>query len=129
MKDIDAKKGRKTVLLLTDGLDNNRKETEATSTVRANQAGLACFTVGLGSADFTNLQNISKATGGRFYQSVSSAQLIDIFANVFYIMDNLVKVGFRSRIGELKANDNTRELTILNYNPTLSTSRKKTYGY
>ena len=130
--ELNARVGRKTVLALTDGYDNASIETEATTIIETNKGGIACFTVGLNppAGGFSNLTNIANLTGGKSYQTSTPSELTGIFQKVLYRMQNLMEVHFRSRIGEVKKDDNTREMTVyLNFGPALSTSCKKTYGY
>ena len=128
--DLSLRSGRKTILVMTDGDDASQPETEATAIIKINKAGIAAFCVGFGgSANMTNLDNLSRGTGGQSFTATTLNELIGRFTGIFYIMNNLVEVDFRSRIGDVLPLDNTRELTVyLNYTG-LNKSCKKKYGY
>lgn len=123
--ELKKQKGRKVVLVLTDGDDNSSSNSLSDTIVKINQGGVCAFCVGVGyGVEMVNLDAIANGTGGRSYSSLTGNDLTAIFQNVLYQLNNQVQINFRSRVG-----DNPRDLTIyLNYS-SLSTSFKKTYGY
>jgi Mg-chelatase subunit ChlD len=123
--ELKKQKGRKVVLVLTDGDDNSSSNSRTDTITKVNESGVCAFCVGVGwSVDMSNLTAIANGTGGRSYSSLTGDDLTAIFQNILYQLNNQVQINFRSRVG-----DNPRDLTIyLNYE-TLSTSFKKTYGY
>jgi len=74
---------RKAVILLTDGADNS-SSTTADSVIRyANFLGIPIHTIGLGltpgSSEEDALINLSGSTGGRYFYSPVSSQLVDLY--------------------------------------------------
>ncbi|MFH1825107.1 MAG: VWA domain-containing protein [Candidatus Firestonebacteria bacterium] len=122
--ELKKQRGRKVVLVLTDGDDNASSNSNADTIVKVNKGGVCAFCIGVGGGvDMTNLTAIANGTGGRSYEAQTS-DLAALFQQVLYQLNNQVQINFRSRLG-----DNPRELTIyLNYG-TLSTTFKKTYGF
>lgn len=126
-KELKSRSGRKFILAMTDGYENASNEYTTTTSVAdaVNKGGIAAYIVGLGSyIDTASLQFITSSTGGRYYNSPTSAQLAAYFAQILNLMQNLVKVDFRTRL-----DNSVRELGVyLNYgNFAVSTKRK--YGY
>lgn len=129
---MSARRGRKIVILLTDGDDTaSSTYNESTCITQVNNKGVACFTVGTGTGvNATVLGNIAQGTGGRYYSDQTS-NLSAIFVFILYQLNNMVEISFRTRIGEKSKADNTRLLkAYLNYgSAATSTYCTKYYGY
>jgi len=74
---------RKAIILLTDGADNSSSFTPDSVIKYANFLGIPIHTIGLGLTPGSNeenaLKNLSKSTGGRYFYSPTSSQLIDLY--------------------------------------------------
>ena len=84
---LTAKSGaNKSILVLTDGLDNSSDALPAEVIAAAKQSGTRVFAVGLdslGGLDFSTLEQIASQTGGLFQKASDAAQLTTYFDNVF----------------------------------------------
>ena len=80
---------RRAIIIITDGEDRNSTGTgpESTATIAtviadANGNSVPVFTVGLGAANATILQQLADDTGGTFSDSPTSANLASIYQNL-----------------------------------------------
>lgn len=90
--------GQRAVVAFTDGYENNStvitSQAQLISEARSN--GVPVFTVGLGSADTTGLQDIATQTGGRYYYAPTSAQLAQIYQQIAQIFSNTIIISWPS---------------------------------
>jgi VWFA-related protein len=70
---------RKAVIAITDGKDNGSVNTLSDVIADANAKGIPVFTVGLGNADTTSLQQMADGTGGTYSDAATSDNLIQIY--------------------------------------------------
>lgn len=125
-QEIAGRPGRKFIIVLTDGNENastlfTTKEGAATE---VNKAGVAGYVIGLGSGiDRDSLEYLASATNGRCLLSPTPAQLSAQFSYIFYLMQNLTVINYRSR-----ENKSVGEITVfLNYGD-FTTSTVRRYG-
>ncbi|NJL28467.1 MAG: VWA domain-containing protein [Thermoanaerobaculia bacterium] len=74
--------GRRALLVMTDGMDNDSSASEQQAIAAAISAGLPVFTIGFGSVDEDVLERIATQTGGLFFLGASSADLAAILARI-----------------------------------------------
>jgi VWFA-related protein len=76
---------RRAIIVITDGMDRDGSGNQLSINsiddviAKANARGVPVFTVGLGDADITILQQIANATGGTFSDSTTSDNLAKIY--------------------------------------------------
>jgi Mg-chelatase subunit ChlD len=86
---LSGAKGRKAIILMTDGQDNNSQETMDAVVKKAAAENVPVFAVGFGEVNGTYLQNITEKTGGVFIQADNSAELSDVYLTLQqYIVNN-----------------------------------------
>ena len=103
----DSKAKNKIAILLTDGMDNTDTIPLDVAINTAKKYGIKVYTIGVGgSRDFNPqvLKKISKATGGKFYQARSGAQIKEIYKEI----DRLEK-------SEIKANKYVKKSYFFQY--------------
>ena len=67
------------VLVMTDGKNNYGSHTMQSAIDHANKYSVPVYTIGLGSADQSVLQQIAVQTGGKYYYAPSSSELTQIY--------------------------------------------------
>ena len=89
---VATQSGRKAIILLTDGLDNNSSNTIDDAVNIANQVNVPIFSIGLGissgSQGEQNLQYLSQNTGGRYYNAPNSSDLQQIYQLIAQQLQN-----------------------------------------
>lgn len=82
--------GTRAMILMTDGQDGNTAAIDEAIS-RANQEGIAVYTVGLGDVNEEYLRDIADRTGGKFILADNSTELEDIYLTLQkYIINNYV---------------------------------------
>jgi Ca-activated chloride channel homolog len=77
--------GRKSLLLLTDGLDEDSRYSYNEAVDAARASGASVYTIGLGPKgkyDEDRLQNIAEETGGAFYHAPSASELEALYRQI-----------------------------------------------
>lgn len=91
-----ARAGRKAVLLMTDGQDNDSGGITAAHVVNAaKSAALPIFTIGLGDVD-PSLSAVATQTGGIHYVAPSSSQLQEIYTRISNQLAAQIQISFIS---------------------------------
>lgn len=83
--DLQQQGGRKSLLLLSDGQDNDSRNSFQRASEAALDAQCPVYTIGLGygaEIDATRLQRLANETGGAFYQAPDGAALQALYAQV-----------------------------------------------
>jgi VWFA-related protein len=120
---------RKAVILLTDGADNSSSFTPDSVIKYANFLGIPIHTIGLGLTPGSNeenaLKNLSISTGGRYFYSPTSSQLIDLYN---LISQQLQAQYLISYVTHNPAFDNTlrKVRVVVNYQ-SMSDSAERSY--
>lgn len=84
-----GKSGRKAVLALTDGKDNQSSHNINQTIAHANQFSTPVFTIGLGSSiDENILRRIANETGGEYYRAPTSSDLEEIYRKISEYLRN-----------------------------------------
>ena len=90
-----AQQGRKAVIALTDGEDNDSNHSLNDAIIHAQNYNIPIFTIGLGgSVNSTVLNQIASSTGGQYYYAPSSSDLQAIYAQIANILANQYRVTY-----------------------------------
>lgn len=97
IKMLDGISGRRVVLTLTDGMDNNG-QARLSETIRAAvDANVPIYVVGLGSdVDRNGLQRLAQETGGQVYFSPNAAELEQLYQSIASNLRNEYALTYRS---------------------------------
>jgi VWFA-related protein len=83
IRSLDDIGGRKVVLALTDGMDNNGQSGLGSTVADANAASVPIYTIGLGnSIDREGLEELARRTGGQAYFSPSASELANLYTQI-----------------------------------------------
>lgn len=75
--------GRKAVISLTDGIENQSKTKYETLVEQIKQGGIPVYTVGLGNTINGNvMRQIAWDSGGRYYHVPNSADLVNLYSSI-----------------------------------------------
>lgn len=74
--------GRRALLVMTDGVNNDSVSSEQDAIAAALAAGVPVFTIGFGGIDAGVLQRIADQTGGLFFRGVDSGDLLAILNRI-----------------------------------------------
>jgi hypothetical protein len=126
---LKGQRGRKLVIVMTDGADNSSSNNDTDCIRKVNEAGICCFSVGIGAfADMSDITTVANGTGGWAF-SGDTTTLTGIFQMILYMFNNLTQVDFRTRLGDKSDTDSTRVLAVyMNYG-TFSKVISRTYGH
>jgi VWFA-related protein len=80
--------GRRAIVAMTDGMNNNGTTDERVPIAAARAAGIPVFTIGFGFVDEDVLDRIATQTGGRFFLGATSADLQEILRAIGRSIDN-----------------------------------------
>ena len=102
--------GRKAIVVMTDGKDENSKLLEDDCIKKANELNVPVFTVGFGSNVYTQpLGRIAKLTGGQYFYAPTSGGLSLLYQSILEQLKNQYLIKFHSPLTVGKA---TRRLTV-----------------
>ena len=89
LDNLEAEKGSRAVILMSDGQDGGSEEDMQAATDRAAKLGISVYTVGFGECDDAYMQAIAEVTGGKFVKASASTELSDIYLYLQkYIVNN-----------------------------------------
>ncbi len=91
--------GRKSAILLSDGLDNESRHSFRQVLGIAVDAEIPVYTIGLGEAgdyDAYELNRMAQETGGEFYASPSSSELEELYTNLSRTTQDEYVITYRS---------------------------------
>ena len=98
----NASNSRRAVICMTDGGENSSRTYTSVSSVVSygSSAGVPVYCVGLGLSQggsaYQNLQDITYNTGGLYYHSTTSADLVDLYNKISQTLSSSWSVTFRS---------------------------------
>lgn len=116
--------GRRALIVMTDGMNNNSSNSLQDAIDAARAAGVPVFTIGFGSADSQVLTRIAEETGGIFFEGVTSADLQTIFQQIGRTLNNQFILSWISPVRDGGVHD----LTIQVRNQGASASRTTSYS-
>ncbi|MBN1485065.1 MAG: VWA domain-containing protein [Chloroflexia bacterium] len=103
-------RGRKAVVVLTDGQDTNSTLELEDAVAQAREASIPVYVIGFGSSiQPDNLERVAMLTGGRFFQSPSSEEVENSFAEVARLLRHQYVLSFQS---SLRADDTLHTLQV-----------------
>lgn len=95
--DISARAGRRAVIAMTDGYNNNSRTYDKESVIAAAQAvGVPVFTIGLGSSIDPGLPDVANQTGGIHVNAPTSADLDAIYRKIAGQLAGQLQISFIS---------------------------------
>jgi VWFA-related protein len=84
-KEIQAQTGRRSLLLLTDGMDENSRNPFNTALKTAVDSQVPVYAIGLGSSRYLNgteLTHLANETGGEYYEVPSADELKQLYTSI-----------------------------------------------
>jgi Ca-activated chloride channel homolog len=84
-KEIETQTGRRSLLLLTDGMDENSRNRFSTALKTAVDSQIPVYAIGLGSPgylDGTELEKLANETGGEYYEIPSADELKQLYTSI-----------------------------------------------
>ncbi len=84
IQQLAKRPGKKILLVLTDGTDNNSTATFSDVLAAAKAAGVKIFTIGFGNTQLsdTELNDLAVQTGGKYFRTFSDTEFAQIFAAI-----------------------------------------------
>jgi len=115
--------GRKVVIALTDGMDNESRRSVGQVIRFAEDNHVPVYTVGLGSGrdiDVGRLRRLAEETGGEFHQTPTADQLAELYRRIATELQNEYVISFISPTPELDGTRREVEVRIEHGGGTLS---------
>lgn len=114
---LAAKTGMKTVLVLSDGEDENSTgHTFDSLAERLRGEGVRVFTIALGhGVDTETMSQIAELSGGEFYHAISAADVDGIYTRVITYLHSLHRFWYSTPIG---AFDGSARDVVITHQPT-----------
>jgi Ca-activated chloride channel family protein len=86
---VSATNDRRAVVVVTDGFDEGSVNHQLSDVVeKANESGVPVFTIGLGNAYISILQQLADETGGQYYFVPNSSDLESIYQSILNLLTN-----------------------------------------
>ncbi|MBD3340095.1 MAG: VWA domain-containing protein [Candidatus Lokiarchaeota archaeon] len=120
-----AQTGRKAIICLTDGSDNNSSATLQDCIDTALRASTPVFTIGLAVSTVSaqELRQIAQDTGGRYYEAPSSNDLQQIYQLISQQLQNQYKIVYTTHNTAMDGSTRNVEITI-SYQGSTSTKNR-----
>jgi hypothetical protein len=96
---IESRAGRKSIILLSDGLDNRSQNSFTQALEVARDSQVPVYTIGLGQPgdyDASGLRNMANQTGGVFYATPSASQLGELYSGLSQATQDEYVITYRS---------------------------------
>ncbi len=96
---LEGLSGRKSLLLLSDGLDVQSSQSFPKAVATAQKAGAPVYTIGLGSGkniDLVHLRQMADETGGIFYQTPNANELKNLYEQISKSTQEEYVISYRS---------------------------------
>ncbi|HRP02534.1 MAG TPA: OmpA family protein [Candidatus Kapabacteria bacterium] len=87
-------KSKKIIILFSDGGDNSSKINFDSVLVSAKKNNISVYGIAYGIAD-TNMELVSKFTGGKFYQILSSNEFLYVFKDIYTLLNNYYLITYK----------------------------------
>jgi hypothetical protein len=85
---------KRAVILLTDGYDDGSKISLADLIKHAQDNNVAIFTIGLGTVNVRDLEQLAQETGGIYFDAVTTDYLQDIYQDIVHLLTNQYELTF-----------------------------------
>jgi len=96
---IESHAGRKSIILLSDGLDNRSQNSFTQALEAARNSQVPVYTIGLGQPgdyDDSGLREMANETGGEFYATPSASQLGELYSGLSQATQEEYVITYRS---------------------------------
>lgn len=93
---LAGEKGRKSILLLTDGEDTSSQHSMEEAIEAAKSHNIAVYVLGLGSVNISAMQQIANETGGKFYFAYEAKLLSELYSTVVTEQDYVYTLEYDS---------------------------------
>jgi len=129
--DLSSASGRRVVLALTDGKDNQSRHSLREAVAFARDKGVSIYTIGLGSwldLDRRGLQQIAKETGGEYHETPSPDELAALYRRIAEQVQNEYVLGYTSPTPRLDGTQRDVEVMVKHSGATLRASGSYSVG-
>jgi len=131
VSDLVPASGRRVVLALTDGKDNQSRRSLKETAAFAKDNGISIYTVGLGRGRDLNrrgLQKMADETGGEYHETPSPDELASLYQRIGEQVQNEYVLGYTSPTPRLDGTRRDVEVTVKHPGATLSTAGDYSVG-
>jgi Ca-activated chloride channel family protein len=105
-------KGKKAIIVLTDGADNASTLLVTGAIESAKKAGIPVYTVAQGDALMKNLRLIADNTGGTFHEATSSNKVSDVFKEILSSLAHTYLLAYKPPVAASAAKWRTIQVTV-----------------
>ncbi|HEX9744216.1 MAG TPA: VWA domain-containing protein [bacterium] len=88
--------GRKAIVIMTDGMENSSGHTLGQIANLVTENPVPCYTIGLGSVDTHQLNNLAEATGGEAFFTPNSDELEEIYKSIGVALGSQIRITYVS---------------------------------
>lgn len=113
IKNLDNRDGLKSIVALTDGLNNHSNFTFEDVLDSAVRKEIPIYVIGLGSVNIDTLSMLANLTGGRFYHTNDPKSLNEVYSEISRTIQSIYELHYTSN--NLSHLDSLKEI-ILDYN-------------
>lgn len=107
----DKGDGIRVVIAMTDGKDNNSRQTLDGLIIKAKTKKIPLYIIGLGDVDIAPLKRLARETGGQAYFTTDAATLTSIYTAITKEIQSIYEVVYESP--SLSSADSTRDVQLL----------------
>lgn len=94
---LESQSGRKVIVAMTDGIDENSRHSLGSIIERAQESELPVYTVGLGAdVEGAVLERIANETGGEYHYSPTSGELAALYRDIAQALQNEYSLTYTS---------------------------------
>ena len=123
LEDLRSASGRRIVLALTDGEDNESTRDPQEAIDLARSEGIAIYTIGLGTSfgSRRTLDEMALETAGEFHQTPTASELSALYGRIAEEVQNEYVLGYDSPVPELDGTTREVQVTIRRTGGNLAT--------